>query len=107
MSSTDDNVLRYLCGKPVIFEDVCLIYSPLVSEIAAEGISNFYQYISLITLHKPDPKKVRDAEAREIFKKMTDFQYLLYVCSVDATLMETFKRAIMFFTKENCSISIK
>ena len=65
MNSIDDRVLRYLFGKPNIFEDVCLIYSPLIKEIAAEGLSNFYKYISLLTIHKPDMKKIRDAEARE------------------------------------------
>lgn len=107
MNSIDDRVLRYLFGKPNIFEDVCLIYSPLIKEIAAEGLSNFYQYISLLTIHKPDMKKIRDAEAREQLNKLNDFQYLLFICASDDVLMETLKRGIEFFTKEKCTISIK
>ena len=107
MSSTDDRVLRYLVGKPNIFEDVCLIYSPLIKEIAAEGISNFYKYISLLTIHKPEGKKIRDAEVREQMEKLSDFQYLLFVCASDAELMKTLVRGLEFFTKEKALASIK
>jgi hypothetical protein len=42
MNSTDDKALKFLCGIPVRYEDVCVVKSPLLKDIAAEGLSKFY-----------------------------------------------------------------
>ena len=46
MSSIDSKVMRYLHGLPVIFDDICVIHSPRLHDIATEGLDKFYQYIS-------------------------------------------------------------
>lgn len=48
MSSIDSKVMRYLHGLPVIFDDICVIHSPRLHDIATEGLDKFYQYISVI-----------------------------------------------------------
>jgi len=48
MSSTDANILKFMCGKPAMYSDVCLVSSPFLRDIAAEGLNKFYQYISII-----------------------------------------------------------
>jgi hypothetical protein len=48
MSSTDTNILKFMCGKPAIYSDVCMVSSPFLKDIAAEGLNKFYQYISII-----------------------------------------------------------
>ena len=50
MSSIDAEVLKFQCGLPIMYKDICLIYSPLLKDIAAEGLDNFYTYISVFSL---------------------------------------------------------
>ena len=48
--------LQLLYGKPLVFEDVCLIYSPTLGEIAQIGTQKFYNYISLLTMEREELK---------------------------------------------------
>jgi hypothetical protein len=50
MNLIEDKVLKFMSGKPVIFKDICLISSPFLKDIAAEGLSKFYEYIGLILI---------------------------------------------------------
>ena len=98
MSSTDSKVLKYLCGLPVIFKDICLIYSPLLKDIAVEGIDKFYQYLSIIQIHKPD--KLEDDEIKKLLSPLSDFEYLLLLTQMDPEDNKIIKEALEFFTKE-------
>ena len=74
MSLTDDKVLKFMCGLPVIYQDVCTVRSPLLKDIAAEGLSKFYQYISILTIQKPS---LDNPELKKLLSPLTDFEYLL------------------------------
>jgi hypothetical protein len=41
MNLTDDEVLKFLKGTPVLFYDICAVYPATVGEIVDEGYSNF------------------------------------------------------------------
>lgn len=70
MSSTDTNILKLLHGDPLIFKDICLVYSPTLGEIATAGLDNFYHYLSLMLIEKPE---VEDDEMRKLLKELSDF----------------------------------
>ena len=53
MNSTDEKVLKFMCGLPVVYSDVCVVKSPFLKDIAAEGLTKFYQYLSFMTIKKP------------------------------------------------------
>lgn len=74
MSSTDGNVLKFLCGLPVIYEDICVIKSPSLKEIAAEGLDRFYQYLSFMTIRKPT---MENEELQKLLSPLSDFEYLV------------------------------
>lgn len=98
MSSTDSKVMRYLHGLPVIFEDICLVYSPKLHEIAADGLDNFYQYISATQITKPT--KLEDLEIKKLLSPLSDFEYLLLLTQMDKDDYKLIKNAFEFFTKE-------
>lgn len=97
MSSTDDKILKFLCGLPVMYKDVCLVKSPFIKDIAAEGLSNFYQYLSYITLKKPD---VKDSELKEILAPLSDLDYLLLRAQMEPKERDIIVSAFDFFTED-------
>ena len=74
MSSTDNDVLRLMCGLPIVFDDVCLVYSPTLREIAAEGYDRFHQYLSYVLITKP---AMENKELEELLSPLTDFEFLI------------------------------
>lgn len=97
MNLTDSDKLKLLYNKPLIYRDVCLIYSPLLDEIAACGVDNFYNYISILLISKPN---VEDTETKKILDKVTDFEYLLMLTQMDKQQGEALKAALQLFTKD-------
>ena len=53
MNLTESDKLKLLYGKPLIYKDICLVYSPTMDTVASIGLDNFYQYISLLLTSKP------------------------------------------------------
>lgn len=95
MNSIDDKILKFLCGLPVMYKDVCLVKSPFIKDIAAEGLSNFYQYLSYITLKKPD---VKETELHKILEPLTDLDYLILRAQMEPKERGIIVSAFEFFT---------
>ena len=70
MTLIDDDKLRLLCGKPLIFKDICLVYSPILEDIISVGLSKFYKDISLLLIEKPS---VEEKEVNDVLKNLSDF----------------------------------
>ena len=104
MNSTDDKALKFLCGIPVRYEDVCVVKSPLLKDIAAEGLSKFYQYISFLTISKP---KVDNQELAKLLSPLSDFEYLLLLTQTDPENQKAIGAAFRFFTGEKPTFVIK
>ena len=67
----DDDKLRLLCGKPLIFKDTCLVYSPILEDIISVGLSKFYKDISLLLIEKPS---VEEKEVNDVLKELSDLR---------------------------------
>jgi hypothetical protein len=74
MSLTDTTTLKFMCGLPAMYKDICLVSSPSLKEIAAEGLERFYQYISIIQIKKPSSET---DEITKLLSPLSDFEYLL------------------------------
>lgn len=95
MSSTDNNVLKFMSGLPVIYDSICLVKSPLLKEIAAEGLDRFYQYISFININKP---AMENEELKELLSPLSDFEFLILLAHADKNNYEAISAAFEFFT---------
>lgn len=94
--------MRYLHGLPVIFDDICVIHSPRLHDIATEGLDKFYQYISATQISKPT--KLEDPEIKKLLSPLSDFEYLLLLTQMDKEDNKLIKDAFEFFTKEKITI---
>ena len=101
MNLTDGDKLKLLYGKPLIYKDVCLIYSPLMDTVATIGLDEFYQCISLLLTSKPPAE---DRETKKLLDKLTDFEYLLMIVSMEPERKQTLLRALKLFTEDNGTI---
>ena len=81
-----------------INKDICIIQSPKLGDIAAEGLDKFYQYISISQIHKPD--KVEDDEVKQLLSPLSDFEYLLLLTQMDPEDNKLIRNSLEFFTKE-------
>lgn len=95
MSLTDDKILKFMCGFPVIYEDICVVKSPLLKEIAAEGLSKFYSYISLMTIKKPS---MENDEVQKLLSPLSDFDYLVLLSQMEPETHKQISAAFQFFT---------
>lgn len=98
MNLIDDDKLRLLMGLPLTFKDVSLIFSPKIKDIAAIGLSNFYKDISLLLISKPS---VEDEELSKALKKLSDFEYLLFVCMAEPENKKILEQGLRLFTQES------
>lgn len=107
MSSTDSVILKFLGGKPVIWQDVCLIYSPTLGEIRDIGLDQFYKYLSVIQIEKPSDIKEDTEEGRllkELLSKISEFEYMIFIAQEDIKFAELEKKAFNFFIHEDIQI---
>ena len=95
MSSTDDKVLKFMCGLPVMYGDVCLVKSPFLKDIAAEGLSKFYQYLSFMTIKKP---VMENEEIQKLLSPLSDFEYLVLLTQMEPENHKIISAAFQFFT---------
>ena len=101
MNLTDNEVLKFQCGVPILLDDICAIYSATLREIVEEGYDNFQKYLGIITANKPIPSAKDDSEFKKLLTELTDFQYLLMMATIDQEVNQTLKAAFRFFTHEN------
>ena len=106
MNLTDDEILKFQKGTPILLEDICAIYPATLGEIVDEGYSNFEKYLSIVTIAKPMPKLNDDAEITKLLEEISDFQYLLFLVSIEPEINTLTKQAFNFFTHESVSFSL-
>ena len=105
MNLTDNEILKFQKGSPILLDDICAIYPATLGQIVDEGYDNFQKYLSLLTSEKPIPTN-QDGELKAMLETITDFQYLLLVASMDMQANTLLKRAFRFFTHSEATISL-
>lgn len=106
MNLTDNEILKFQRGSPVLLEDICAIYSVTLGEIVDEGYDNFQKYLSILTMSKPLPSSTKDAEYKKLLEQISDFQYLLMTASLDPQVNSLLKNSFRFFTHEEIIINL-
>lgn len=105
MNLTDNEILKFQKGSPILLDDICAIYSVTLGEIVEEGYDNFQKYLSILTTERPTIKE--DEELGQLMQEVTDFQYLLVMASLDLEINLTLKRAFRFFTHSEITFSLE
>ena len=96
MNLTDDEVLKFQKGTPILLDDICAIYPVKIGEIVDIGYSIFQKYLGILTTSKPPMKDIEDQELRQIMEQLTDFQYILFMASTDLQINKALKGAFKF-----------
>ena len=104
MNLTDNETLKFLKGGPVFLDDICAVYEVTMEEIVDIGYTTFQQYLSVLTASKPTKSK-EDNEFNELLDSLSDFQYLLFLVSIDPQMNSLVKAAFRFFTHSNATFS--
>ena len=104
MNLTDSDILKFMAGEPILFEDICAVYSATLREIIEVGYNNFQQYLNIILFEKPS--LINDTEELAILNQLSDFQYLLITTTLDSKMNQLVKDAFYFFTHETVSFSL-
>lgn len=84
-----------MCGIPVLYNDICLVKSPFLKDIAREGLDRFYQYLSFMTIRKPH---MENEELTQLLSPLTDFEYLVLVSQMEPENQKMISAAFQFFT---------
>lgn len=84
-----------MCGLPVMYKDICLVKSPSLREIAAEGLTRFYQFLSFMTIKKPF---INENEIAKLLSSLSDFEYLMLLSQMDTNNHKLISAAFEFFT---------
>ncbi len=104
MNLTDADTLKFLKGSPIFLEDICAIYPPKLGEVIDLGYDKFQSILSILTATKP-LEKSKDSETNELMEQLTDFQFILFMASIDAKMNKEFKEGFQFFTHEDVTIT--
>lgn len=102
MNLTDSDRLKLLYNIPLMYKDICLIYSPSLFNIAKIGLDKFYECISLLLISKPSLED--DNEAKQVLDKMTDFDFLIATTLMDPEQKKTLTTAFEIFTQDDIII---
>ena len=105
MNLTDNEVLKFQKGSPVFLEDVCAVYPATLGEIVDLGYDKFQEYLSVLTATKP-VEQHNDNELNELMQELTDFQFILFMASIDAKMNQELKDGFRFFTHETITLSL-
>lgn len=90
-----------------MYKDICLIYSPFLRDIAAEGLDKFYTYISLL-VHPEKPKDLNNnPQLKALLSPLSDFEYLILSATMDKEVHKMISSAIYFFTKDKATFVTK
>lgn len=106
MNLTDTEILKFQKGTPVFIEDICAVYPVTLGEIVDLGYDKFQQYLSILTTTKPTHIS-GDQELNSLMKELTDFQFILFMTSVDVVMNQQLKDAFRFFTHEDITITLE
>lgn len=106
MNLTDSDVLKFLRGTPILLDDICAIYPATLGEIADIGYDVFQKYLGAITAKKPDKLIIKkEKELSSFLNQLTDFQYVLFLATMDADIQVTLKDSFRFFCHEEIMLS--
>lgn len=95
MSSTKRVPQEHLfLGKPILVDDICLIYPPTMGEVFDITYQKFQQYLGILTISKQIYGK--DKELAD----MSELVYLIGNSMVNEAFQERLKEAFNFFIKE-------
>ena len=100
MNLTDNEVLKFQKGSPILLDDICAIYPAKLGEIVDNGYDEFARYLNIITSTKPVGNPNKDDELSQLMAQLTDFQYLLMIATLDPEINNLLKKAFRFFTHE-------
>ena len=106
MNLTDEIILKFQMGAPILFYDICAVYPATLREIIDEGYDNFQQYLGILTSTKPEIKDTKDPEVKQALKDLSDFQYILLMQAMDLQINNLLKRAFNFFIHDNVTFSL-
>ena len=106
MNLTDNETLKFLRGTPVFVGDICAVYPAKMGEIIDLGYDKFQQYLSILTTTKPVGSHGEDKELGQLMEELTDFQFILFMASIDAQMNREMKDGFRFFTHEDITISL-
>lgn len=106
MNLTDNEVLKFQKGSPVLLEDICAVYPVTIGEIVDEGYDNFQKYLGILTAEKPTTMQQGDSEVAKLIESLTDFQYILMLATLDMEVHNLIKRAFQFFTHSEAIFSL-
>ena len=104
MNLTDNEILKFQRGSPVFIEDICAVYPATLGEIVDLGYDKFQQYLAVATTTKPAEMQKQDQELNQLISELTDFQFLLFMASIDLQMNTLLKDAMRFFTHESATI---
>ena len=105
MNLTDNETLKFLKGGPVFLDDICAVYPATLGEIVDVGYDNFQSYLGLLTSTKPTDVK-GDGELADLLNKISDFQYILLMATLDPQVNSLLKAGFHFFTHSSITILI-
>lgn len=105
MNLTDNEILKFQKGSPVFLEDICAVFPATLGEIIDLGYDKFQQYLSILTATKPTEKQ-QDTELNQLMEELTDFQFILFMASIDRKTNQDMKDAFRFFTHEEITINL-
>ena len=106
MNLTDSEVLKFQRGSPVFIEDICAVYPATLGQIVDLGYDKFQQYLSILISTKPVDQNTEDHELKELISQLTDFQFILFMASIDMKMNTALKDGFRFFIHEEISLSL-
>ena len=106
MNLTDDEILKFQKGTPILFEDICAIYPATIGEIIDLGYTKFQQYLGILTALKPEAREAQDKELKKVLDEITDFQYVLMMTALDNEVSQMTKEAFRFFIHDEVIFSL-
>ena len=105
MNLTDNEILKFQRGSPVFLEDICAVYPAKLGEIVDLGYDKFQSYLSVLTATKPMATH-EDRELNNLLNELSDFQFILFMASIDPKMNQEIKDGFRFFTHEEISLSL-
>lgn len=106
MNLTDNEILKFQKGSPILLDDICAIYPATLGQIVDEGYSNFESYLGVLTTQKPILKDKENDELAKLIEPLTDFQYLLTMAMLDYNINILVKKAFIFFTHSEATFML-
>ena len=108
MNLTDSDVLKFLRGTPILLDDICAIYPVTLGEITDIGYDIFQKYLGTITMQKPEKLVIKEEkEFTNFLNQLTNFQYILFLATMEVEIQETLKESFRFFCHEEVTLSFE